>query len=165
MEWEAGCGIASLYRNACAESLWAQRGGSKEEEGIKFSQAFRERTVIYLCPVETCLYVSAPVGPDDHWPLEGVRCGLPREPRTAESIFGARYGWKTFFSELLQLSGYRSKKRLGELLLSISYFYNAGCMWRITADEWVRRNHNERRWPAGVKKCFFFWFKEYTKLP
>lgn len=95
-----------------------RRKEGRQKEGIKFSQAFLDRTVIYLCSVEACLYVSAPVGRDDHWPLAGVRCGLPQKPRTTESIF-CKIRMKNIF-ELLQLSGYRSKNRLGELLLSVS---------------------------------------------
>lgn len=106
------------------------RQGDRQKEGIKFSQAFLDRTVIYLCSVEACLYVSAPVGRDDHWPLAGVRCGLPQKPRTTESIF-CKIRMKNIF-ELLQLSGYRSKNRLGELLRSVSlslifFFYNPAC--------------------------------------
>lgn len=120
MKW-AGSGIASLYIRTHALNPYEPREEEERKEGIKFSHTFLDRTVIYLCSVEACLYVSAPVGRDDHWPLAGARCGLPQKPRTTESIF-CRIRMKNIF-ELLQLSGYRSKNRLGELLLSVSSFF------------------------------------------
>lgn len=61
MKCGAVSGIASLYRHAL--NHYKPR---EEREGIKFSQAFLDRSVICLCPAEACLYTSAPVGWDDH---------------------------------------------------------------------------------------------------
>lgn len=77
---------------ACTESLKEEK--RRRKDGIKFLY----RSVICLCPVEACLYVSAPVGWDDHWPLGGVRCGLPQR-HAPQSPCSLRYGWKTFFRE------------------------------------------------------------------
>ena len=70
---------------------WITKRGERRKDGLKFLH----RSVICLCPVEACLYVSAPVGRDDHWPLAGARCGLPQRhaPQSPSSL---RYGWKTF---------------------------------------------------------------------
>lgn len=56
MRWEDGSGVASLYRHA--QNHYEPRA---EQEGIKFSEAFLDQSVICLCPV-----ISAPVGWDDH---------------------------------------------------------------------------------------------------
>lgn len=93
MRWEAVSGIASLYTHALNHYESREEEGRKEV--IKFSQAFLDRSVICLCSVEACLYVSAPVGRDGHWPLAGVRCGLPRS-HAPQSPSSARYRWKAF---------------------------------------------------------------------
>lgn len=65
----------------------------------------------------------------------------------------ARYGGKNFFfsSELLQLSGYRSKKRLERLPLSISYFCYSGCLWSVSVEEEQNRQTNEVLDLLGLK--------------
>lgn len=61
-----------------------------------------------------------------------VGCFKSHAPQSPSS---GKIRMKNIFSELLLLSGYRSKKRLEGLPLSISYFYNTGCMWSVTVEE------------------------------
>lgn len=138
MKWEAGSGIASLYTHALNHYEPREEG---KKERIKFSQAFLDRSVICLCSVEACLYVCAPVGRDDCWPLAGVRCGLSQKPCTTESIF-CEIRMKNI-SELLQLSDYRSKNRLGGLLPLCLFLLP--CMWKRKTDEWGRQTNKQTK--------------------
>lgn len=78
------------------------------EDGIKFN-----RTVICLCPVKACLHV--PGGWDDRWRLAGTPRGLSQTPHTAELVL-CEIRMRNV-SEPRRLSGYWSKKRLGEAVL------------------------------------------------
>ena len=122
-----------VYTHALNHWTSPREAGRKEgKAGGKFSQAFPERSVI--CPFPLLRFCTRGPG----WTLTPGRqvCGVGclKKPRATESIFG-EIPMKKRLRGAQSFSGYRSKKRLGELAsLCLSFFFLSPCMWKITGE-------------------------------
>lgn len=139
-----------VYTHALNHWTSPREAGRKEgKAGGKFSQAFPERSVI--CPFPLLRFCTRGPG----WTLTPGRqvCGVGclKKPRATESIFG-EIPIKKRLRGAQSFSGYRSKKRLGELAsLCLSFFFfitlhvkdNRREREREKTDEWVRQTKQE----------------------